>query len=449
MNVDVYISNISEDVWDFIDTLTGEEKKFEIDENAFLSDRELLILNPQHRSVIILPKKLDPIFVDYYKKIFNNDTVDIWVPAEHSGKTCEDILKDQEIWKKLISLGKSSTLVLKSYSSSKQFLNLIEHLRKAGCTVSTPESPSADAWWTVDHFGSKSGVRETVQELMSSVGEKWMTSGEVLKSIPEAVDVATKYYLQKNGVVIKTNKAHSGAGVVIVSPNTLAKDERECEKYFNDLFKTHAYWSKFPIVVEEYIDIDESVGGGNPNCEYRVTEIGEVQLLYMCGMRVTADGIFKGVAVNNSIFSPELAQKLLLFGSRLGETYAKAGYRGYYDVDCIYTKSGELLITESNVRKTGGTHVYHAGIILLGKNFGDSHYLLSNNTHPLPPGTSFSFAELLSKLEPLLFTKEKGEGILLASSNILRQGKLSHIIIGNDEKRAHALERKMEDLLAR
>ena len=51
----------------------------------------------------------------------------------------------------------------------------------------------------------------------------------------------------------------------------------------------------------------------------------------------------------------------------MGEQYAKAGYRGYYDVDFIAGRGGELFITESNVRRTGGTHVYAVASRLFGK----------------------------------------------------------------------------------
>lgn len=449
MNIDVYVSNISEDVWSFIDTLKGEEKKFEIDENAFLSDRELLTLNPHTHSVIVLPAQLDSNFVEYYKKIFNNTNIEVWVPNKHSGQTCLDLQEDGQLWQKLISLGKDNTLIVKSYSSSQQFFDLVESLRSHGCVVKTPESPKKNAEWTVNYFGSKSGVRKTVTEITKAQfpNQKWIADGEVAKDRADAVTLATDYYLTKGGVVIKTNKAHSGAGVIIITPGKLGSVQAEVQKHFEKLFNQEEYWSTFPIVIEEHLDIDSSVGGGNPNCEYRITEDGRVVILYICGMRVTADGIFKGVEVNNTIFSPEITQRLLLYGSTLGATYAEAGYRGYFDVDCIYTRSGELLITESNVRKTGGTHVYHTAKILLGDDFGETHYLLSNNTHPLPEGRSFTFTQLLERLEPLCFSKEKSEGILLASSNILKQGKISHIIIGKTKESAYKLEQKMEQLL--
>lgn len=446
MNIDVYISNISEDVWDFIESLKAEERKFEIEENAYLSDREILTLDPQATSIIIFPEKIDPIFIEYYKKLFNNNSVTVLVPKLHSGQVCLDFRADQQLWDRLVELGKSNTLVLKSYSSSRQFFDLVQALKDAGCKVVTPESPIVGAESSANYFGSKSGIRETASILakQSAENDKWIADGVIVNSKEDAVEFATKFYLERGGVVIKTNKAHSGAGVVIVHPNSIEGDVKD---HFRYLFDQEEYWSKFPIIIEEFLVVDPSVGGGNPNCEYRIDESGKSELLFVCGMRITPEGVFKGIEINNHILSRSIRDRLTTYGEALARVYTEAGYRGYFDVDCMYTQDKQLLITESNVRKTGGTHVYHTGTILLGPKYCEEYYLLSNNTHPLPNNTMLNFQNLLRILTPILFSSEKKEGVILASSNILKQGKLSHIIVGKNKEAAYAYEAEMERLL--
>ncbi|MDQ5951667.1 MAG: hypothetical protein QG639_948 [Patescibacteria group bacterium] len=446
MNIDVYISNISEDVWDFITTLKEEEKKFEIEENAYLSDREILTLNPKADSVIIFPETIDPAFIAYYQELFSNTAITVLVPASHSGEICKDIQNDQKVWDHLLKLGAKNTLVLKSYSSSKQFFELLAALRNAGLTVSIPESPLSGTEEIVDYYGSKSGIRETVTALsaQSKLGSKWIADGEIAHTKEQAIQLATTMYRERGGVVIKTNKAHSGAGVVIIPPKSITEDISE---HFKQLFNQEEYWSKFPIIVEEFLAVDASVGGGNPNCEYRIDDSGNLELLFICGMRITAEGVFKGVEINNHVFDEAITNRLIHYGESLGEVYKKAGYRGYFDVDCMYTKDQQLLITESNVRKTGGTHVYHTGTLLLGPNYCEDYYLLSNNSHPLSEGKKYTFKDLLDRLKPILFSKDKKEGVILASSNILKQGKLSHIIIGKNKQTAYEYEAEMERLL--
>lgn len=446
MNIDVYISNLSEDVWDFIESLKEKDKKFEIEENSYLSDRELLTISPDIRTIIILPVPVDPAFISYYKKLFSNKNIKVLVPEKHSGQTCVDIQADTKLWNHLIRLGKKHHLILKSYSASTQFYSLVRNLKQSGCTVTVSECPSEGAEWTVNYFGSKSGIRKTAAVLSSNIEKKWIAKGEVVETVEQAVYIATSYYIN-GGVVLKTNKAHSGAGVVIIPPNSISGSASSFQEYFDKLFKKEQYWSKFPIIIEEFLQINASVGGGNPNCEYKIDDLGKPHLLYLCGMRITESGVFKGVEVSNSIFSESIKSQLKTYGEALADTYVAKGYRGYFDVDCMYTQSNELLITESNVRKTGGTHVYHTGRILLGDDFCNNYYLLSNNAHQISLTKEYTFSEVYKILKPLLFTKKKGSGIILAAANILKQHRLSHIIVGKDKESTLALEAEMESLL--
>jgi len=50
----------------------------------------------------------------------------------------------------------------------------------------------------------------------------------------------------------------------------------------------------------------------------------------------------------------------------------------------------------------------------------------------------------LSEVE---FDKKKIEGVVIASENMLAQGKLSYIVFGKTKKRADEIERRMESLL--
>jgi hypothetical protein len=83
----------------------------------------------------------------------------------------------------------------------------------------------------------------------------------------------------------------------------------------------------------------------------------------------------------------------------------------------------------------------------LGTDFLEKYYLLSNNTHPLPDTGSVTFESIVELLSPLLFTQQKREGVIMASANILKQQKLSHIIVGKNKDAAFAIEAEMERLL--
>jgi len=136
-------------------------------------------------------------------------------------------------------------------------------------------------------------------------------------------------------------------------------------------------------------------------------------------------------------------------GFFIGEQYAANGYRGYYDVDLVAAKNGELYVSESNTRRTGGTHVYKTAFKLIGKDFLNDSYVLSDNTWKLPIGAKVSFKRLLETLEPVLFDKKTKEGLVVASANMLEEGQLAYIVFGQNEKHALEIEAKAHQLLAK
>lgn len=449
MKTQVYVSNLSEDVWEFITSLSTPTKKYEVNENAFLSDRDIFCLDPKKRSILIVPIALDPAFLKYYQGLLHNQLVEIWVPAKHSGEICHDIQADPQLWKKLLQLSKSETIELKSYSASREFFALLKALREKGAKVETSESPVPENAWVVDFFGSKTGIRQLVQQIQANARKRstWMSPGYISSNCANTAAMAADFYIKHNGVVIKTNKAHSGAGVMIVHPNQLPHEYFACSSYFLELFAKEKYWQQFPSVVEEYLHADTSMGGGNPNGEFLITPDGKVKFLYSCGLRVTKEGVFKGIEIGPNIFPKAILNRILVFGKEIGKALSQSGYRGYFDIDCVYTKTGKLFLAESNVRRTGGTHVYHAAHQLLGRNSQKHAFILSNNTYALPAEKTFTFSQTQDSLEPLLFSRKKKEGVILVAANILKQNKLSYIVIGKDKKSALAIETKMEKLL--
>ena len=74
-------------------------------------------------------------------------------------------------------------------------------------------------------------------------------------------------------------------------------------------------------------------------------------------------------------------------------------------------------------------------------------YILSNNSYDLPARKKFTFSEILNRLEPILFTKEKREGIIIISENLLSYNLLAFIIFGANKKRAYEIETTMQTLL--
>jgi hypothetical protein len=445
----VRIFNLSEDVWPFIEAY-GDKKlqKWEIDENANLTDKDLFSMAEEFEFTFITPRALDPLFVEYYKKLCMVRDLEILVPEKHTGLLCEDIARDKKIMKRLRELGKEyKRLNITAYSTTPYFLELVSRLRKEGVEVRTSEAPELASTWTVNFYGSKSGIRQLTQINGAIRADLKMPDGVVSSGIIDTAGIAANKYLKEGGVVIKTNKGHSGAGVLIFRKGDLPKAFDECEKKIAQILSKDAYWERFPIVVESLVSPNPRIGGGFPNAEFFIRQDGEVEFLYFCGMRIDEKGVFGGVEIGEGVLPKRVASRVTDIGYLIGEQFSHDGYRGYYDVDFIAAKGGTVFVSESNVRVTGGTHVYEAGKELVGREFTKKGFVLSNNMYSIPTKKVFSFEKLHKLMGPILFSRKTKEGLVICSSNLLADGYLSYIIFGKNKKRAEAIETEMKTLL--
>lgn len=445
----VYIFNMSEDVWPFISAMSDKRKqKLEIEENADLGDRDIFSFCSEESMIFVLPRPIDQEFFDYFTSLFGKRNYRVLVPKEHSGVICEDIIHDTAIMDTLVTAANGMRrLIIKSYTTSQQFLDLVRELRERGLTIFTPESPEEEDAWTVNFFGSKSGIRQLSQQSRAVEPDFIMAEGIVASGIIDASRIAANKYVSERGVVLKTNKGHSGAGVLLLREGELPSEYSFCQKAILKMLQKDEYWKLFPIVIETLLSVNPAVGGGYPNVEFQILKNGHVEFLYYGGMRVTKDGVFRGMEIHNDAISERVAVRMVDTGFFIGEQYRSNGYRGYFDVDFVASKNGQLYVTESNVRRTGGTHVFAVAERLFGKDFMYLTYILSNNSYALREDKTFTFNEMLTMLTPVLFNKETREGLIIISENLLSYHRLGYIIFGKNEKHARDIEAKMIELL--
>ena len=445
----VYIFNMSEDVWPFITSIQNRKKRSaEIEDNAILSERDLFLFSGEDNVLYIAPHGISDAFLSYFTRLTGIKNFRVVVPKHHSGVICEDIASDRHVMDAILEAANSSRrLTMTSYATSLQFLHLADSLRDQGITVSTPDAPDEEDAWTVNFFGSKSGIRQLAQQSSRTEPDFRMPDGIICSGVPDAARIAANRFVKERGVVLKINKGHSGFGVLLFRPGDLPETYRDCEAAIRIKLSEEKYWDTFPIVIERFIEENPAIGGGFPNVEFRVGKTGKVEFLYYCGMRVARDGSFKGIEIHTDVVSNRIATQMIDTGYFVGEQYAQYGYCGYYDVDFVAARNGELYVTESNVRRTGGTFVYMTALRWFGKNFMDTVYTLSNNAFRLPEDRKQTFTDITQKLSPVLFNKKSKEGLVVVSEQYLALNRFSYIIFGKTERRALAIETEMESLL--
>lgn len=435
----IYVANMAEDVWQLINSLPPDQKTEDIRGCDLTSDRELSAFLDTPRFVLISPVAVDPAFIAYMNSLVKKEFLQILTPRQLSGQISLDILSDEDILNTIVALSQTHQVSLQSYTASHQFIQLIDALQAKNPSIRAPLTPQKDHAAVVDFFGSKSGLRKFYDQNPQVCPYLQMSVGQIATNRAEAVGYAQSLFADGKGVVFKTTKGHSGIGVQIVKNSGQPVD-------FDSLLK-EPYWDTFPIIVEEYAPIDISIGGGNPNAECLVDEQGAARILFYCGMRVDKHGSFQGIEIGPGAIPKEVELKLTALATCMGQQYAQRGYRGYFDIDCIATTSGQMLISESNVRRTGGTHVYHLAKALVGQDNFHRKYIVSNNYYRLPT-KDYTTEKIISRLSSVLYNPETQVGFVLAGANTLSDGYLTYTIIANDKQMANHIENEMVTLLS-
>lgn len=447
----IYISNMSEDVWAFISSMSSSyERESEIQENTRLSEHDLFNFFGYDDCLMILPRSPDPLFYQYFIQMSKNQNFTVMQTKIHTGEINKDILNDAEIMDEIKRIALSYAKVkLISYTSSQQFIKLSSNLQNKYNNIVLSEAPSEANSWIVDFYGSKSGIRQLSQQFNADEPDFKMADGLISVGIENTAKIAANLYIKNGGIVIKTNKGHSGAGILIYKPDELPPSYDRCEKLIYQSLTKEKYWQEFPIILEKYIEPNNQIGWSYPNIEFKIHQNGRIEMLYYCTCRITDKGIFKGIEIHEKVLPDKISAQLIDTGFFIGEQFSRQGYKGYFDVDFITAKNNNLFVTESNIRRTGGTHVYYLAKALYGDNFMHDIYSLSNNLYDIKPKKSISSEQLFSLLEPVMFNKRKMEGCVITGTSLLAQKAFGYVIFGRTALRARKIEEEMERLLSR
>ncbi len=140
----------------------------------------------------------------------------------------------------------------------------------------------------------------------------------------------------------KTNRASNGFGNVVIRLGSKAKIDEQIEDAIAGQPIRDCGW-----VYEEYLPFF-----GTPSIEMLIDDVG-TSVFYSCDQR-TVDNAWTGMVTpaEQSPFAPQLLQA----GTALGTWLRARGYRGIFDVDSG-TYEGGFVVTEANVRRTGGTYL--------------------------------------------------------------------------------------------
>lgn len=397
--------------------------------------------------VVVTPHLISKDLIAHNSKALGLNAVLNLAPKEDRIDLCRAILDDQSLRSNIVRIIKENPgIIVSPYAVTRDFLFLIKALREESLDFCVPEIPEQESIWTVEHLDSKSGFRNQLSSLISENSSTLhLPKGFVCRDVPHAIEVGRWFISQDRSCVIKSNFGESGWGVLLCRKEQF-KALIDFERYVRTTLVNDTIWNQLPLVVEEFIDPLLSVAGGMPSGEAIVTAAG-VEFKYACGQEINKNGEFLGITLGTDILPVVLEEKIRLATEEIGNVFFKLGYRGFFDVDFILDRRGNIYAIESNMRRTGGTHVYDLKRWIMKSNpHSKEPCVFSHDSLVYSATTILSPYEVLHKTKNLLYPMNgKPVGIVISLLNP-KESIIGYMIVGEDKKQVDVIKSAFLDI---
>lgn len=289
------------------------------------------------------------------------------------------------------------------------------------------EKPSKGADWLISYLDSKIGSRMEIGRI-KNIHEN-IPESIFCKNKNEAIETAKWFYDNNRSCVIKANFGESGWGIIFVKKNNF-KSSEEVLIYIKNEFRADSIWNNELILIEEYIAPSQKLSSGSPSSELLLSEKG-FEIAYLCDQVLGDKGDFLGVALGKDLLSKNLLNKLRKISLSIGKRFWEMGYRGFFDIDFILSENGTPYVIETNMRRTGGTHVYDAVKTLLGSSFEKKAFIMSQDNFRYGD-KNISEKVIIDKMEKVMYPINGDKHGLVISIINKWQPTLGFIIIGKN-----------------
>lgn len=434
------ISNISE-VYHSTYKKAGAEEAAKRSQYDFL-EAERAVFYTGDKKVVITSMPIDASYIEDIKQILGYATFQNLYPAKPSHRLSFDILKDKVLLTKVEEIIRQNPSInIIPYYATEEFFDLLTVFKQRNLKFVTPETVSMKNRFIRDHYNCKVGFRKLWEKTQDEHSFVKIPQGFIVDDLTEAIEAAWWFYQHKIDFVMKYNRGTSGLGIAFYRCQDLPHEEKKFKKYLRSRH-TDRIWFEEVFVVEEFIDIDEQFYGGSPSIEFNVND--DVNHSYNCLQRLGENAYFEGILISkeaeeqSEVDFERVKENCIEFGQAL----ADLGYRGIFDIDLVIDKKHNIYAVESNLRRTGGTHIFETARYLFGRNFQRKIVVSSRDNLPVANNIK-TYSDFKKLTNHLYFSKEKGEGIIPAITSFLSIGKIGYLAFAKTQERLKQIEKAL------
>lgn len=398
----------------------------------------------EDNKVIITPSLIPSELFEHNCKILKFTNVQNFALTTENIDLSTGILSDENLFENLFNPDTDQfNITISFYALTDELLALLSQIKKKGLKYTVLETNEDIT--IVQYLDSKKGFREVLTKLSKDNEVIKLPDGYIAYNIESIAEMIWLMFNKGKDCILKASFGESGWGIEQFraeeydSINTL-KDKIKL------IFKSDTIWNFPEYVVEELIDIDTSISGGSPSIELFISD-SEVTVTYTCEQVVNQNGEFFGVGVGLNAIDTELEKQLNKIGKVIGNEYQRLGYRGYFDIDFVISMEKIPFAVETNMRRTGGTHVYDIGKQIFGNDLSKWGYLLSHDSQKFDTKYK-TMNSLMKKLDLMLYNGvNRKSGIIITLVNLF-DSVLGYVVVAQDKEEALTIQEEFRRILS-
>jgi hypothetical protein len=434
----IIIANIAEAFENVISKVQSVEQRVaRVDIEHSLCDRTFLWEGDD--KIVVTPFPIAELIFKKNMEVFSFKNVINLSPKNINVSLSDAIQEDKELLKTLIDIIRNNPgIAISPYCVTEKFLSFIKFLEQHGLTVCIKEIPKCEKpHQMVSYLDSKVGSRMEIGKIKHhSVN---IPESVACGTVAEVTDALTLFYNSGKSCAVKANFGESGWGLLLIVKEKFQSLD-DIIRYVLSEFEKDSIWRDEIILVEEYIESDGSYGR-SPSSELFIDD-RESKITYLCDQVLDINGSFLGVALGMNVLDEKTKKYIETASIHIGKKFFEIGYRGFFDIDFVVAKDGTPIVIETNMRRTGGTHVYDAVRSLIGKNWASEAFVLSQDSFNYGQ-KRLSAKEILGKMENILYpinSQKRGVVVSIVNKN---QPTFGFIIVGNSREDAIEIYNQM------
>ena len=431
----IFLSNILECYYRGYLKLSPSQKHFWAMYDLVLGNRVLFYGCDNKALITTYP--LDREFLSNTKDLMRWKNIINLYPQLYTQSLSNDLLGNPQLHQQLVELIKQNPGVdIIPYKITPEFGRLVDHLKDLELSFNLPETLPEKSVFIHTYLNSKRGFRHVWEKTVSNtaIGKKvFIPQGFITTGRDEALEAAWWFQAQNRSFVIKYNFGVQGIGVRLFLKESLPNQKQDFIKKMKSKLSSNL-WSTPCLVVEEFIEPDKSKLSGSPSIEFFIDIAGRVHKTFPCEQIMEEDNkTFSGVYIHPDIIKNELIKNAYQAGMLFGKELSVLGYRGYFDIDLVISKDGQIYAVEANLRRTGGTHTYEFARNLLGKDYMSKYFVASQDI-TFSKTKQIEYKKAIDLLSNILLDNKNKSGVFIYNPAMLRVYKLSLFFIGKSHQ---------------